>query len=1065
MTMIRLHSTRALLLLLPVFLAAPPRAAWPRNHSELQWQTLTTEHFLIHFHQGTERTARRAAAIAEEIYPAITSLYDFRPQPPTHLIIRDTDDFANGAAYYYDDKIEIWATALEFELRGTHNWLRDVITHEFTHIVSLQAAARMPHSMPAFYLQGFGYEDERRADVLIGYPNRIYSYPVAGTIASAWFAEGVAQYQTRSVYNDWWDTHRDMLLRAATLDDALLTFDAMGGFGGTGLESELTYNQGNSLVRYIAEHYGEEAVAEIARGLRSIFLLDMDRAFKGATGKSGQELYDEWKSDLVRRYGEVKAEIAPQAIEGSTVSDSGYLNLFPAWRPGTSTLYWASNRGEDFGSLTAVELKEAPNAATLASNRQSVPAPKPVMSSVNTPLSFSDNGRHLYYSKRTDDNRYGYRVNDIYVYDLEEEEEKRLTNGLRAKDPAISPNGSQIAAVLNGDATNEVVLLDREGKLVRQLTKSALGTQYYTPRWSPDGRALLLGTYHGVSRDIVLLDIETGTEQLVADSPADDREPCFIPGEKAILFASDRTGIYNIYRQDLGPAGELTRVTNVVGGAFHPAVSADGQSLAFSAYTGRGYVIRVLPRNAWGNDPATGLDAAQAAAGGPIATEPIASEAAASDAGGTGAPASASLNHRGDYRLASAGPTSLRLDGDNQSFEGEPSRYKLSYPVTHLMPRVIIDDGRPRFGLYASSNEVLDHHSIFAGGAVGYRLNGFEFELFGIYENRKFPFTIVLEGYRVRRRAEELQVFRIPPGLGLPHSGQVRPVHFELRYDVTELDGGVRYEFGEPYSLTHWKNLSFQYAHQDYNINLFLTDNRDGSGYGKGGFSYYRGDIVTARFDYRSIERAIDSDINPRGGRTLEVRAAYNWAGLNPSGLVDNETFDPIYAENNFTEIEGDWREHCALPWGRHTLELRARGGLIDQVEVDDFFHFAVGSKPGLRGYSYFSEQGRKLGIGSVTYRFPIFGRVNQQFLQFLVHRLYGAVFYEAGNVWNDEGLEGLSADRLLKDTGFELRLDTTSFSVFPASFYLEGAYAIDALPQPGGKEYWRFYSGLLFGF
>src|SRR4029453_17565738 len=68
-------------------LAALPAAA--RNRSDLKWQTLTTKHFKVHFHQGTEETARRAAEIAEEIYPAVTGLYEFEPKPPTNLIIKD----------------------------------------------------------------------------------------------------------------------------------------------------------------------------------------------------------------------------------------------------------------------------------------------------------------------------------------------------------------------------------------------------------------------------------------------------------------------------------------------------------------------------------------------------------------------------------------------------------------------------------------------------------------------------------------------------------------------------------------------------------------------------------------------------------------------------------------------------------------------------------------------------------------------------------------------------------------------------------------------------------------
>ncbi len=1018
-----------------VFLGALlPAASGAGNRSDLEWQTLQTEHFAVHFHQGAETTARRSAAIAEEIYPAITGLYDFQPKAPTHLIILDTDDYANGAAFFYDDKIEIWATALEFELRGTHQWLRDVIAHEFTHIVSLQAAQRMPHVMPALYLQGFGYEEEKRQDVLIGYPNIIYSYPWPGTMMAAWFAEGVSQYQTRDVYNDWWDSHRDMLLRAAALDGTLLTYDQMGGFGGTGLESEMIYNQGNSLVRFIAKQYGEEALETITKGLKSIWQIDMDRAFKAATGKDGGQLYAEWKASITAEYEALAAEIAPTAIEGTVVSSGGYLNLYPAWQPETGALYWASNEGRDYGQLTLVKIEGGVSGAAgrAPSGRPAAAAgdgdtPEPVSSGISTPLSISADGQLAFYSKRTDENPHGSRVNDIYVLELKAESSKedRLTRALRAKDPAISPDGSAIAAILNGDGTNQVVVLDREGNLLRTLTQSPHGTQYYTPRWSPDGRSILLATFRGLSRDILLLDAETGAEQLLVESAADERDPCFVPGENAILFASDRSGIFNIYRRDL-TSGEVTQVTNLVGGAFYPAVAADG-TLAFSGFAGRGYDVRILPRAAWGAIPVS-----------PAPADP-----------------------RGDYRLATAGPTALRFADQDRGFTGEATPYKLSYPVTHFMPRLILDNGRPRLGFYMASSEILAKQSFYAGGSLGRRFGGFEFDLFGGYENRQLPVTILAEAFRVRRRDETVEESLIVPGSGVPHGGEIRPVNFETRYDLVGADLGIRYEWGEPYSVTYWKDIGLVYTYEDYNINFFATDDLDGSFYGKDGWSYYKGHIISAHFDYRKIERAMDSDINPRGGRTLSLRAAHTFAGLNPSGVRSLDNFKPIYEDNDFNDIEGDWREHIALPWGRHTLELRARGGFIDNPEIDDFFHYAVGSKPGLRGYTYFSAQERKLGIGAVTYRFPIVRRWDKQLSPLLIHRIYGAVFYEAGNVWGDEGLAGLSADRLLADAGFELRVDMTSFYAYPAAFYLEGARGVSGYLE----EEWRWYSGLLFGF
>ena len=132
------------------------------NHSSLDWSTIETEHFVIHFHIESERSAREAATVAEHIYSPITEYYNFKPDSKTHIILKDTDDYANGAAYYYDNKIEIWALPLDFELRGSHRWLQNVVTHEFTHIIQIGAAMKFPRRFPAAFVQVMGYEDEKR---------------------------------------------------------------------------------------------------------------------------------------------------------------------------------------------------------------------------------------------------------------------------------------------------------------------------------------------------------------------------------------------------------------------------------------------------------------------------------------------------------------------------------------------------------------------------------------------------------------------------------------------------------------------------------------------------------------------------------------------------------------------------------------------------------------------------------------------------------------------------------------------------------------------------------------
>ncbi|NOR44565.1 MAG: hypothetical protein GQ534_03185, partial [Candidatus Delongbacteria bacterium] len=107
------------------------------NHPELQWRTFDTEHFVYHYHNGTEKSAVRFASVGENVYDVITKLYNFYPDYKIHVIINDYDDMANGGAYYYNDKMSLWAPAFDSILRGNHFWTTNLFTHEFTHMIQL----------------------------------------------------------------------------------------------------------------------------------------------------------------------------------------------------------------------------------------------------------------------------------------------------------------------------------------------------------------------------------------------------------------------------------------------------------------------------------------------------------------------------------------------------------------------------------------------------------------------------------------------------------------------------------------------------------------------------------------------------------------------------------------------------------------------------------------------------------------------------------------------------------------------------------------------------------------
>ncbi|MFN3821353.1 MAG: biopolymer transporter Tol, partial [bacterium] len=326
------------------------------NHPELHWKVLTTEHFQVVYHTEAEWTARKIAAIAEQVWEPITELYHYRPEGKVFIIVRDHDDFSNGATYYYQQKIEIWATPLDFELRGNHHWLTDVVTHEFTHLVQLGASRKGPRNLPNLYLQSISYEPERRPDVLYGYPNRLISFPIMGTVIPMWFAEGVCQYGTQTSTHDWWDSHRDMFLRVRAVEDQLLTLNQMEVFGKNTLESELVYCQGFSLVKFIAQKWGDETLRNLSVAMRSPLMWDFSQACRKVLGISDRQLYQMWKNETQSQYLQGISPLRDHRIEGETISANGNFNLYPRWSPNGKQIAFISNQGKDYLSQASLTM-------------------------------------------------------------------------------------------------------------------------------------------------------------------------------------------------------------------------------------------------------------------------------------------------------------------------------------------------------------------------------------------------------------------------------------------------------------------------------------------------------------------------------------------------------------------------------------------------------------------------------------------------------------------------------------------------------------------------------------
>ena len=401
-------------------------------HPELNWYTIKGKHVAVHFHEGAERTARVVAKIADEVWGPLTSLYHYEPGT-VHFVIKDIDDYSNGATYFFDNKIEIWTSALDFDLRGTHDWLRNVISHELTHMIQIQASMKMSRTIPAFYIQALNYEDERRPDILYGFPNFILSYPIATVNVPAWFAEGTAQYMRKEFDYDDWDTHRDMILRSYALDGNMLSWNQMGVFEKTSLGNESVYNSGFALTRYISQKYGEDKLRKISEALSKLGNFTIDQAFEDVLHKDGNQIYNEWKDFVIESYKERSKEVLSNLVEGKEISSEGFGNFYPSYSTDNSKFVYISNKSSDYFSPAGIYLYD------LKTNKE-----KLLVNNVRSTVAWVNGENKIVYSKLEDDNPNFYNVHDLYIYDIDKDSETRLTHDLRANQPDVSHSGSKI---------------------------------------------------------------------------------------------------------------------------------------------------------------------------------------------------------------------------------------------------------------------------------------------------------------------------------------------------------------------------------------------------------------------------------------------------------------------------------------------------------------------------------------------------------------------------------------------------------------------------------------------
>jgi Tol biopolymer transport system component len=964
-----------------------------------EWKTITTPHFYIHYHAGLDDLAQRTVSLAETIHDRLTPLMGWEPEQRTHVVLSDNIDASNGSATFFpNNRIELYVSAPGADpsspLEFYDNWINLVLTHEYTHILHLDQA----FAVSSVLRRIFGRNP-------ISFPN---------AYSPLWMTEGIATLieSEATGAGRLKGTYVDMILRTSAIEHTWFSEVQASGFTGRWPGGSARYFYGSKFLEYVAKTEGFDRLAAFFHEYASTPIpYRVDATAVDVFGMPMTEMYRQWSQVAQREYLKHYRELSRQGLtEKESLSNLGFETKYAVVSPDGHFLAYAHRGPFESPTLRVFDLKQGRDVKTKRVNTISH-------------LSWSADGTQIAYSQLEFKNSFEL-LSDLYVWNLEAGGADQITSGKRLKDPAFTPDGRSLIAVMNRGGRNHLVEVDLAGRSIRTVVEPPGFEQFSEPVVSPDGNTIAVGEWREGRIDVVLYDragnrLRNLTETL---PPSTSASPRFSRDGQTVVFSSDASDISNIYAVDIA-GSNLRRISNHAGGGFFPSTT-DGEDIYYIDYSGRGFdLARFKPKQLYET-------------GSRVIPETLVRR-------NTGIDAVDIL----DYEQPSRRPAknSNQVSGPSAYTPWESLKPKWWFPIlgSSNLETVI--------GAMTSGADVLGHHQYQAQAlaSFGNQQTEYQYELVYAYD-RLYP-TLTAGIVQFDDNVEEVVV-------------EGPNANYVYRETNRRLVGLATV----PYQRWWWRGFAtLGLIRDDYEEHLPFNvpdQTLDEFGLFTGTLQGVRAGVAydnTRQFGY---------SISPENG----VLASLDFEELSES----------LGSDRNRRQFTADLRGFLSVPvrrspLGRHVIGLRAAAGFSEGDFLLQREFKAGGADFGsllrldsirwpVRGFPSGRLRGQNVAIGSVEYRLPIY-QIEKGPTSYPVffHRILGDVFYDLGTAWNNEAVnlpgfqrpisEPFDEDRTIASTGAELAVDMVFGYFVPIRYRLGAAYLLQS-PRPGEAGDVQFY-------
>ena len=559
--MLRPLSTLLCCLLATARIAAQSLPIISQNPPDLRWQEIRTPHFRMLYPAGLDTAAQRTASRLEAVHGPDGATLGVSAHPIA-VVMQNQTTVSNGFVTFLPRHAEFFTTPDQGQGLGTVDWLDGLVVHEFRHVNQFDKAR-----------QGFG----RVVVPLLGDGG----LGVAAVGVPQWFFEGDAVGTETALTRSGRGRipYFGLGLRANLLDGRLYNYQkAVSG----SLRDNVPdwYVLGYYLTSYAKAHYGADVWSRVLdRYYRFPFYpFSFSNGVRRTTGLRVEDLYARTMHELDSTWrAEQAARPAPTPVReltGQAATPVFTQYQYPQYVTDSTVLALKSGLGDIAQLVLLGRHGKEERVFTLGLQ--------------NIPQMLSVGGGKAVWPEFRQDPRWGQRIySELKVLDLRTGRLTRLGQGQRYAAAALSPDGTRIVAVRTSEAYHHaLVVLDAATGVVLQTLPNPRNDFYQQPRFLPDGRRVVAVALSAAGKTLQVLDPATGlATNILPVANVNLANPQ--PWGDYVLYNSPQTGVDNIYAVSL-KNGLTYQVTNRPTGAYHAAVSPDGQHLTFHDYRSTG---------------------------------------------------------------------------------------------------------------------------------------------------------------------------------------------------------------------------------------------------------------------------------------------------------------------------------------------------------------------------------------------------------------------------------------------------------------------------------------------